>query len=592
MARSTILRYLRQIAGEYRLAEELGRPVDEVHGERAEREAAGRAAGTSRRNFLLGAGVIAASTLVGCDPLGNPRAGRNQYGAKRPPTPTVDQRIAIIGGGMAGLAAALRLRDAGITATIYESQGRVGGRLLTERAASTSCGLCHSPKGTTNTLWADGQYVDVFGELIDSYPYWTQVWDLAARFGCQMIDAVAAHPSGATDTFWFNGGYYPVSQVIADFQPVYAAVAADAKAAGYPTLWNSSKPAGRALDNMTVYDWIESRVPGGHTSRIGKLLDVHYNIEYGAETTRQSALNLVYLLAYQPKPVTFSVFGESDERYKLAGGIDTLTTAMANHLGWDTIKLGWRLQSIARDADGRYSLYFDGGRAVRSEAVLLALPFPAMRTYIDFSKAGFSPLKLKAINEQGAAHNLKMALQFSNRYWNQPGPWGVSNGNLATDLGFQYGWDATRGVPGQSGILVNFTGGNVTDTQALRHPYGNAGDNNAVRDAQLFLGQLETLFPGIGQRWNGKVSSTKAHLDPNYCSAYGNYLPGQYQAFCGYERVPENNVFFAGEHTSVDYYGYFEGAAREGWTAAEQILAALRIAHAPSRVGLVQTAAV
>jgi monoamine oxidase len=82
------------------------------------------------------------------------------------------------------------------------------------------------------------------------------------------------------------------------------------------------------------------------------------------------------------------------------------------------------------------------------------------------------------------------------------------------------------------------------------------------------------------------VCATKAHLDPNYGSAYGNYLPGQYQAFCSYERVPENNVFFAGEHTSVDYFGFFEGAAAEGRWSAEQILSALHIAYAPSGVGL------
>ena len=80
-------------------------------------------------------------------------------------------------------------------------------------------------------------------------------------------------------------------------------------AAGYPTLWNSYKPAGYALDHMSVYDWIRTRVPGGHTSSFGRLLDVAYNIEYGAETAEQSSLNLLYLLAYQPSPKGFAVFG-------------------------------------------------------------------------------------------------------------------------------------------------------------------------------------------------------------------------------------------------------------------------------------------
>ena len=39
-------------------------------------------------------------------------------------------------------------------------------------------------------------------------------------------------------------------------------------------------------------------MPGGTSSRLGQLLDVVYNIEYGAESSEQTALNLLYLLGY------------------------------------------------------------------------------------------------------------------------------------------------------------------------------------------------------------------------------------------------------------------------------------------------------
>ena len=44
---------------------------------------------------------------------------------------------------------------------------------------------------------------------------------------------------------------------------------------------------------MSIAQWIDSRVPGGRASTFGQLLDVAYNIEYGAETSDQSALNLL-----------------------------------------------------------------------------------------------------------------------------------------------------------------------------------------------------------------------------------------------------------------------------------------------------------
>ena len=94
-------------------------------------------------------------------------------------------------------------------------------------------------------------------------------------------------------------------------------------------MYNAYNADGYVLDHLSVYDWIETRVPGGHSSALGQLLDVAYNIEYGAETTDQSALNLIYLLGYQPRARGFEIFGESDELYHLAGGNEGLPRAIA-----------------------------------------------------------------------------------------------------------------------------------------------------------------------------------------------------------------------------------------------------------------------
>jgi hypothetical protein len=51
---------------------------------------------------------------------------------------------------------------------------------------------------------------------------------------------------------------------------------------------------------MSIIDWLDESVPnGGSKSNLGRVLDIAYNIEYGAECSQQSALNLVYLLGYQ-----------------------------------------------------------------------------------------------------------------------------------------------------------------------------------------------------------------------------------------------------------------------------------------------------
>ncbi|MGH8011022.1 MAG: FAD-dependent oxidoreductase [Candidatus Binataceae bacterium] len=43
------------------------------------------------------------------------------------------KRVVVIGAGMAGLSAALRLRQAGAQVTVFESSDRIGGRTSSER---------------------------------------------------------------------------------------------------------------------------------------------------------------------------------------------------------------------------------------------------------------------------------------------------------------------------------------------------------------------------------------------------------------------------------------------------------------------------
>src|SRR5439155_18812445 len=161
-------------------------------------------------------------------------------------------RVAIVGGGIAGLNAALTLQDKGIAATVYEASDRIGGRMHSDRSG----------------YWANRQVSEFCGELIDTNH--TTILGLASRFGLPTVDLLAAEPAGSTPTYWFLGSRYSVDQADADFVPVRAAAKNDVTAAGYPTLWNNYKPAGYALDHMSVYDWIETRVPGGHGSAFGR----------------------------------------------------------------------------------------------------------------------------------------------------------------------------------------------------------------------------------------------------------------------------------------------------------------------------------
>jgi monoamine oxidase len=492
-----------------------------------------QAARFSRREFLRASGItMAAASLP---------AWAGQAVSKAAP------RIAIVGGGIAGLTAALTLRDAGFSATIYEASARAGGRM-------------HSD----TTTWQNGQVTEHCGELID--PAHDTILDLAKRFHIPVVDVSRAEPPQSTEAYYFSGQRYPRAQAIEDFKPVYQAVKQDLNAAGYPTLYSSSTRAAQMLDQMSVFEWINQRVPGGHGSAMGRLLDIAYNLEYGGETTQQSSLNLIYLLGYQP----VRVFERSAEQYHMTGGNEALPHAIAAALPAGSIRLNTELTAIARNEDHTYTLSFRAvgqSSTVIADRVILTVPFSVLRR-LDYSAAGFKAPKTFAIQELGYGTNAKLHAQFRTRLWNRRGPWGIGNGSSFADTGYQHTWDVTRAQSGDTGILVDYTGGNVGADFT-----GNLDDPETIQNyARQFLRQLEPAFPGIAAEWNGLATLDVPARVPTLLGSYAYWKPGQYTRFAGAEGERSGNCHFAGEHCSIDFQGYMEGGAQEGARAANEIL--------------------
>jgi monoamine oxidase len=323
---------------------------------------------------------------------------------------------------------------------------------------------------------------------------------------------------------------------------------------------------------MTVHDWIANYVPGGLSSNFGALLNAAYNEEYGAETTDQSALNLMYLLGFNSKPGNFSIYGKSDERYHIVGGNSLLPEAIANALPSGSIHTGMRMASIGLNNDGSINVSFGNGQSINADHVILCMHFAVLRT-LNYKKANFDPIKQTAITQLGAGVNVKLNMQFGSRIWNTTG----STGSVYTDLPFQSGWDVTRAQSGATGIFVEYPGANVSKSLGQTNPYTTTATNPKVTTAaQQALANLEKIFPGVTAQWNGKAMLSTPATDPNFNCSYSYWKPGQYVGFSGYEGVRQGNVHFAGEHCSQDFQGFMEGGAAEGVRAATEILGDLK----------------
>ncbi len=454
-------------------------------------------------------------------------------------------RIAIVGAGLAGLRCAHRLwTERGLVSTIYEAPDAVGGR-------------CRTLRG----FFSDGQLVEQGGQFVSSEH--RAMRRLVAQLGLDLAD-VNRYPKGTKDVYFVDGGVYTYAQANADWFDAYPAFRKAAKAAPWPQRFDRHTDAGVELDRTPVPAWLDANVDGGSTGRFGALMLQNVVSEYGGDPEDQPALNLIYLLADNPRGHLNPLAG-TDERWHVVGGNDQVVAGLVEALPHGAVRRGRALVALRARGDGAYVCTFETAAGatddVVADHVVLALPFSTLRS-VDLTRAGFSALKMRAITTMGMGTNAKIHLQFTTPMWHGLG----YDGTTYTDTGAFTAWDEGIDQPGAAGLLIDFPGGSFG--ASLGGPVHGIAPTSRV---EATLNALEPVFPGITGAFNGRAYQDWWAADPWHLGAYSYWGLGQYTGFSGIERRREGNVHFCGEHTSYNAQGYMEGAVRTGAQAAAEI---------------------
>jgi monoamine oxidase len=485
----------------------------------------------TRRRFLQAGGAAAGALLVS-----GPLAACGGDSSPR------REEVAVIGAGLAGLTCAYRLRQGGVDAAVFEARpDRIGGRCFTARD------------------FADGQVGEYGGEFIDTKH--RRLRALVEELGLSLEDRFASvgRPP-PRDRYLFEGrlvGPRAIERGEPEFMRRLAAVGRRTNYLGTSPHPGAARAAA-AFDRRTAAAWLEASVPGGPDSLLGRALDGYLTSEFGLDPDDLAATSSLYLLEGNAADED-----GSDERFHVAGGNDLITDGLAERLAPETVELDAPLQALWRREDG-YGLEI-AGTEVHAAQVVLALPFATLRE-ADLDRAGLSELKLKAIRELGMGTNAKLLMQFDRR----PDAYGRWSGNLSTEHPFQYTWETSLTQPGRAGLITVYSGGR--DGAGLDVPgiYGPAPE--AVVNETLDI--LEPAAPGIAAGFNGLAFAYNWTSDPWARGSYAAFLPGQTTRFAPIIKRPEGGIHFAGEHTSIAFQGFLEGAVESGERAAREVLAA------------------
>lgn len=531
---------LGELAAVHHEARRLGIPADEIFERRIERRE------FLRRAALTGAGAaIGPSLLAACISTGSSGSASSPRAGEGGPS------IVVVGAGLAGMTTAYRLWKAGYKPMVYEASERIGGRTNTIR-----------------DFFDHGQTAEACGEYVNSDH--TAMRNLAVELGLEQDNLWSYYDWSNSGLRWIDHKPYSQPDVFADFQEIYPALHRDFKAVGWPVTFDKHTDAGVELDNMTLTEWLDRNVPGGMSSRFAKLVAVGYAGEYGLDADQQSAINLLAEMGFSMRN-KLRFYGDQDWKWRIHGGNDMVAKTIGEQLPGGSVKLASPLSAMVKNSDGTYTLTFDQGEGgttdVGADRVVLALPFTTMR-FVDYSKAGFDDLKRRSIENLGMGTNAKLHMQFTKRVWEDQG----LTGDTTTDLPFQETTIVYPTPKYEGGMLDIYTGGAAGASYESAAALGPAP--KAI--AEKTLSQLEAIMPGAKAAWNGKAHLHYCIADPWMLGSYSCPMPGEYTSIYGSEQLPQGGVHFAGEHTSIQYPGFMNGAVESGERAASELMDELR----------------
>lgn len=518
MARTHLMHFVLQALRTARQAAASGLSVSEYVALKRER------ARLDRRSFLqLTAGAAGAAMLAAC--------GED----------AAQERVVIVGGGMAGLHCAYRLKRLGVSARVYEASTRTGGRMFTER-----------------TLFRDGQHCELGGEFIDT-GHQTML-DLAQELEIELLDYTQDDPTLTRMVSFFDGRYLSEYEILERFAPIAERIDASLEVLEDPEEYITYRTPNGAqeLDQLSLSEWMD-REDISPQDPVRRLIELAYVGEFGLEADVSNCLNLLTFISTDT--TRFEIFGESDERFHAKNGNDLFPQRLAERLDPGQIQLEHRLTAVEGLSDGRYLLTFStpgGTQEVKAEHVVFALPFTLLRK-VDL-QVELPEVKRKAITELGYGTNAKLMVGFSSRPWR--GEPYRSDGSTYSDVGYMQTWETSRLQPGSSGIITQYTGGQ----KGLE-----MGEGTPEQRAAEFLNGFERVFPGVKAAAYGAVARMHWPSHPLTLGSYSAYKVGQFTTIAGAEIERVNNLHFCGEHTSLDAQGYMEGAALTGAMAADEV---------------------
>lgn len=431
--------------------------------------------------------------------------------------------VAIVGAGLAGLAAARRVAESGRTYVVLEARDRVGGRVLSEPIVK-------------------GQLVDLGAQWIG--PDQHEIRQLAHEF---RIPISAASPGlGSADG---RGSAVEQSGVWRELADAIDVLEAMASSVPRHAPWTA--PGAAELDGISLGAWMRVHLRSPRAQSIFNTV-----IEgFIAEPKRVSLLHTLFYGRSNGGIASFFGLGPRHDDEYFEGGAQQVPVRLADEAGAN-LRLSTPVRSIQWGVDG-VSIRGDHTQVTARKAIVAMAPMLAGTLDYDPQlpeqrRRLTSAVPLKAI--------MKAQVAYASPFWRDrpvqlpfpPPILAVLDGSPA---------DGSIGV-----LTVFLTGVNSAATAALsdreRH--------------MLIVDRVASVLGPQATQTIGYLDRYWAH-DEYSLGDVSFFPPGIWTQYGPALREPVGPIHWAGTETATEFAGQMEGAIRSGYRAAHAVLGSMDV---------------
>jgi len=445
---------------------------------------------------------------------------------------THDVDVAVVGAGLAGLAAARALDAAGASSVVLEARDRVGGRTLNEDLG-------------------DGRIVEIGGQWVG--PTQDRVYELAAELGIKTFPTFVA----GENVLELNGklsrykGTIPRLNPLALLEIERTRRRMDSLAGTVPGDAPWDAPRAAKLDATTLGGWLDRRM---HLATSRRLVEIAARTVWGCDSRD---ISLLFALWYVNAAGGFNALidvegGAQQDRF--VGGSQLISLRMAEQLR-RPVELGMPVNRIGWSADG--VVVTAGDTEVKARRAIVAMA-PSLCERVEFFP-GLPPARSQLAQRMPWGSYLKCIAVYDEPFWRTDGlsGEGVSDEGPATTT---FDNSPPDGIPG---VLLAFVSG--PEARVIQRL------NEAAR--------RDAVLAGLARMYGAKALSPERWIEQDWAREPFTgggpvcfMAPGVSTGFGRALSEPVGPIHWAGTETSSTWSGYMDGAVRSGEGAAAEVL--------------------